>query len=125
MEPQGELSSDETPRSGWQFLGQIELSADLNADTIHTWLVELLTPLNLHSGLVNQLLNSAQDAAIRALHSNTGMSFEHIHLSVFVPSEFTALGRIWGFFRIEKIDGTESIEDRPNHAVEFYLYQEE
>lgn len=124
MEPQGESSPDEASRSGWQLLGQMELSIGLHAGTIHSWLVELLTPLNLHPDFVNQLLNSAQDAAMRALHPGTGVSFEHIHISIFAPGEITAHGGLWGFFRIEKIDSTELNKDHPDHAVEFYLYLE-
>ena len=124
MEPQDESSSEKAGRSDWQLLGQLELSTDLTAGMIHTWFMELLAPLHLHPDFVNQLLNSVQDAAMRTLHPGIGVSFEHPHLSVFVPIELVAQGGVWGFFRIEKIDSTELNKDQPNHAVEFYLYRE-
>jgi hypothetical protein len=109
---------------GWQLLGETELSAGSNTDTIGTWLVELLTPLNLQADFVNQVLNSAQDAALRALQSNTGTSFERLHFSVFSPNELAAHSNTWGFFRIEKIDGPDPNKERADHVVEFYLYLE-
>jgi hypothetical protein len=111
-------------RPGWQLLGETELRAGSNAHTIGTWLVEQLTPLNLQPEFVKQLWNSAQEVTMRALDSNTSMDFEHVHVSVFAPSELTTHGNIWGFFRIEKIDSTEPNKHHPEHAVEFYLYLE-
>lgn len=81
-------------------------------------------PLNLQPDFLKQLLNSAQDATSRALHTDSGTSFEHIHISVFAPGEHTAHGTTWGFFRIDKIDSTELNHEHPDHAVEFYLYLE-
>ena len=113
-----------TSRPSWQLLGKLELSAVSSSDTIGTWLKELVIRLNLQPDFTQQLLKSAQDAALRALHANSNPSFEHVHLSVFMPSESTVHSNAWGFFRIEKIDGTESNNDRPDHTVEFYLYLE-
>ena len=110
--------------AGWQLLGEIELPVSPHGDTIHTWLVELLAPLNLQDDFLKQLLSSAQDATLRALHSNNGALFEHIHLYVFKPSEDGLQRNTWGFFRIEKIDSEEQNNDHPDYAVEFYLYLE-
>jgi hypothetical protein len=111
-------------RPGWQLLGETQLLADATADTINTWMVEILGPLNLQPDFVKQLLHSAQDVTMRALHSNTSMGFEHIHLWIFAPSDVNRNGNSWGFFRIEKIDITEPNQDHPAHTVEFYLYLE-
>jgi hypothetical protein len=111
-------------RPGWQLLGETQLPADTTAETIGNWLVERVTPLNLQPEFVRQLMNSAQEVTMRALHSSTSMDFEHVHLCVFAPNEVTRHGNPWGFFRIEKIDSTESNQDHPDHAVEFYLYLE-
>lgn len=113
-----------TPRPGWQLLGKLELSAVSTSDTISTWLKELVIPLNLQSDFTQQLLNSAQDATLRALDPNSTPSFEHVHISVFTPNRSMVHNNAWGFFRIEKIDGTESNNDHPDHTVEFYLYLE-
>ena len=110
--------------AAWQLLGDFDLTQDPQVDTIRAWLEELLTPLNLQDELAHQLLGSAQDAKIRALNSNNGTSFEHIHLSVFAPKERDAQCNTWGFFRIEKIDSTEQGEDHPEYIVEFYIYLE-
>ena len=105
-------------------LGEFELPIGPHADTIHSWLVELLTPLHLNEDFLTQLLGSAQDATLRASHSNNGTSFEHIHLSVFAPNERDPQRSTWGFFRIEKIDSVEENKDHPEYVVEFYLYLE-
>jgi hypothetical protein len=124
MKSQDESSSDETGRSGWQLLGQIDLSTGSDTGRIHTWLVELLTPLNLHLDFVNQLLNSARDAIARALHWNAEFPLEHLHLSMFAPNERNSQRKTWGFFRIEKIDSGEPNKDHLDYVVEFYLYLE-
>ena len=105
-------------------LGEFELPVGPHADTIRAWLVELLTPLHLNDDFLTQLLGSAQDATLRASHSNNGTSFEHIHLSVFAPNERDPQRSTWGFFRIEKIDSVEENKDHPEYVVEFYLYLE-
>ena len=111
-------------RPGWQLLGETQLLAGATVDTINTWLVEILGPLNLQPDFVKQLLHSTQDVSMRALHSNTSMDFEHVHLCIFAPIDLKRNGNTWGFFRIEKIDSKEPNQDHPDHAVEFYLYLE-
>ena len=116
------ISSSHNTGATWQLLGEFDLTNRPPADTIRAWLEELLTPLNLHDELANQLLGSAQDATIRALNSYNETSFEHIHLSVFVPKERDWQRNNWGFFRVEKIGSAEQNEDHPEYVVEFYLY---
>ena len=60
-----------------------------------------------------------QEAAARAISSDTSKEFEHLHLLIFARLENTAQGQAWGFFRIEKL-GT-AVND---HSIEFYLYRE-
>ena len=111
-------------RPGWQLLGETQLPSTATADTISTWLRATLDPLNLQPDFVKQLLHSAQDVCMRALHSATSMNFQHVHLCIFATSDVNRNGNSWGFFRIEKIDNTEPNQDHPDHAVEFYLYLE-
>lgn len=110
---------------GWRLFGELELPAASGANaTIQVWLVDMLASLHLRADFVERLLNSALEAAVRILQSNTGSSIGHIHLSIFAPNEIASPGSTWGFFRIEKIDSTDLGKDHPDHAVEFYLYPE-
>lgn len=110
---------------GWRLLGELELPAASSANTtIQVWLVDMLAPIHLRADFVERLLNSAQEAALRILQSNTGSSIGHIHLSIFAPNVIASHGSTWGFFRIEKIDSMDVSKDHPDHAVEFYLYLE-
>jgi len=114
-----------SPTPAWQILGELELPAGPSVeDALTSWLTALLLPLSLQSDLLNKIISSAQEAVVRAIHSDIWTSFGHIHLSVFVPYEFTLYGNTWGFFRIEKIDSPGSNNNHPNHVVELYLYQE-
>lgn len=108
---------------GWQLLGEIVFLNRSGAGTIRTWFSQLLNPLNLQSDFTIQLLNSAQDAMMRALHSNPKEPFGNVHFSVFVLDGHT-LADAWGFFRIEKLDSVEPDKEHLEHAVEFYLYVE-
>lgn len=111
-------------KPGWQLLGETQLLADATADTINTWLAQILGPLNLQPDFVKQLLLSVEGVSLRAIHSNTSLEFEHVHLCVFAPIDVKRNGNTWGFFRIEKIDSMEPNQDEPDHTVEFYLYLE-
>jgi hypothetical protein len=118
-------SLPQTSRADWQLLGEIQLPARSNHDdTMYTWLIEILSPLQLHMTLLNKILQSAKETAARVMHSETTMKFEHIHLLVFVPVDHTSQGQTWGFFRVEKVESAKPHKDLPDHAVEFYLYLE-
>ena len=111
------------PSAGWQILGELELPAGASVeDALHAWLTEALHPLNLQADLLNKIIASAQDAVARAIHAEIMHKFEHIHLTVFVPSERQEKQQAWGFFRLEKIEDTKDKLIGGNHAVEFYLY---
>ena len=117
--------SDPASTSSWQMLGELVLPVGTDPnELIFAWLTELLAPLGLHENFVNRVLKSAQNYVGRALSPNAGVPFGHIHLAIFGPNEQTSKGQTWGFFRIEKIDSAEPSVVHPDHAVEFYLYQE-
>ena len=106
------------PIEHWNMLGEIELPAGSNANmSIGSWLTELLAPLSLNEHVLHKVLRSAEEYVGRALAQKVYRGFDHIHLSIFAPHEPTSTANTWGFFRIEKIDGTD-------HTVEFYMYVE-
>jgi hypothetical protein len=113
------------PGAGWRLLGELELPAGASVeDALHAWLTVILLPLNLQAELVNKIIASAQDAIARVIHADTMLKFEHIHLTVFVPSTREGKEQAWGFFRLEKIEDTKEEPAGGDHAVEFYLYGE-
>lgn len=120
-----ETNSGTLPRTGWQILGELELTVASNAEqSIRAWLTELLVPLHLHESFLNKLFASAHEYSIRALHSTMESGHGHIHLAILVQQEHASNGRSWGFFRIEKIDSSEENLSHPDRVVEFYLYVE-
>jgi hypothetical protein len=117
--------SDFASTSSWQMLGELILLGDSSPnELISAWLTELLAPLDLHEKFMDRVLNSIQNYTGRALSPKAGIPCGHIHLSIFGPNKRTSSGQTWGFFRIEKIDSAEPSMAHPDHAVEFYLYQE-
>ena len=118
-----ESSRPKSMGTDWQRLGDIELPVGSPPDgALYTWLTELLAPLSLHAEFLNQVLRSAQDSMARALQPNGEIKFGHVHLSILKPQAVE--GKTWGFFRIEKIEGTEQHKQQPDHTVEVYLYVE-
>jgi len=118
-------SHSSRPDTDWQVLGELELSTGLNADKkIRGWLTDLLTPLRLHDSLLNKVLTSAQEYALRALQSSAETGHGHVHLIILTSYRSTSVTTTWGFFRIEKIDSTGQDQLHPDHILEFYLYTE-
>jgi hypothetical protein len=119
-------SLDHLSETGWRILGELELPIGAEADgLVSAWLAEILNPLGLHTDFLNKVLKSAQDSAEHAMQAeNRQLEFEHLHLLVFIPRNHIEEGQTWGFFRIEKIESATSENNDPNHALEFYLYQE-
>lgn len=114
------------PETDWQLLDELNLPVGSYMDdkiNINLWLTEILSPLELHIDFLNRVWNSAQDAIARAMQVESMTEFEHIHLLVFARADRIPKRQIWGFFRIEKIEGTKQGENPPGLAVEFYLYQ--
>jgi hypothetical protein len=120
-----DTSLPQISETGWQLLGELQLPVGSNNDdTIHTWLTEILGPLQLQITLLHQVLQSAKETAARVVHFETATKFAHVHFLVFAPVNYTSKGQTWGFFRIEKVEFAKSFKDLPDHAVEFYLYLE-
>jgi hypothetical protein len=76
----------------------------------------------LQAELLNKIIASAQDAVTRAVHAEILLKFEHIHLTIFVPTKRKEKEQAWGFFRLDKIEDTKEKQTGGGHAVEFYLY---
>ena len=118
-------SPNNFPGTDWQLLDELELSVGSSIDDkidINVWLMEILSPLELHIDFFKRVLNSAQDAIARAMHILPKTEPTYIHLLIFVPAERTSNRQMWGFFRIEKI-GDSSVAGNPsNHSIELYLY---
>ena len=112
-------------RTSWQILGELVLAVGLEADDVlRPWLSEILDPLRLHGDFQRKVLSSVEESTARAMQPNDGMTFGHVHLSIFVPDPPWRKSRTWGFFLIERIDGLQQEENHPGHAVEVYLYLE-
>lgn len=121
-----EPNSRDLAGTGWQILGQLELTLNLNVEyQVQDWLTALLLPLLLHESFMNKVLRSAQEYSLRALHSNIDAVNGHVHLVILVQKDLTMRSDTWGFFRIEKIDNAEQNPLHPDHTVEFYLYLEQ
>lgn len=119
------MEQSNTSRPGWRLLGELELPVGGDPeDALHAWLVEILHPPSLQAELLDKIIASAQDAFARAVHAETTSSFEHIHLTVFIPSEREERKQAWGFFRLEKIEDMQGDQTDGDHAIEFYLYGE-
>lgn len=109
-------------RSGWQMLGEMEIPVDVGVNTvIHTWMTDVLGPLQLRADFVNKISTSAQEAAARALQIDNLSKVGHIHLIAFVPAEINLKAGTWGFFRIEKLESAAN-DTSPDHTIELYLY---
>ena len=113
------------PKTGWQTLGELELSVGAGVnDILPAWLTEILYPLDLPMDFLQRVLNSLQDSTSRALQSSTNVTLGHIHLSVFVPNNLISKGKNWGFFNIERIENRGDEVVAQGHSIEFYLYME-
>ena len=112
-------------RTSWQILGELVLAVGFEEDgVLRTWLSEILDPLRLHGDFQRKVLNSVEESTARAMQPNAGMTFGHVHLSIFVPDPPWRKSRTWGFFLIERMAGLQQQEHHPGHAVEVYLYLE-
>ena len=109
-----------------QILGELELPVGLDVErVVHLWLMKTLSPLDLHADFRDRILKSAQDSVVRAMGPDgVAVDSGHIHLLVFGPREIQLDGKTWGFFRIDKLEGTGKNKNTPSHSIEFYLYIE-
>jgi len=119
-------SFDEHSVSGWQLLGELKLSNDLDVEiTVHEWLLEIINPLDLNVDFFNKLTLSMQGVAMSLLKSGLEtQEFDHIHLLVFAQRKQKKKPHSWGFFRIKKLESLIKKKGLPDRVVEFYLYPE-
>ena len=115
---------DHLPRHGWQILGEMQLQDNANSnDIIEHWLTSILAPFHLPNDFVAKIRTSIEDAVVRILSPDTaGRNFEYLEIVVLGPSEQTAKGNTWGFFRLERVSTDSQIESAKGHCVEYYLY---
>lgn len=117
--------SHNIPHTDWQMLGELKPPVGSSIeDVIHAWLSEVLDPLALDAHFLDQILQSAQDAAGRALRSERAAEFRHLHFLVKVPKHSVSNGQTWGFFQMEKMGDSTEGGNSHDHAIEFYLYLE-
>jgi hypothetical protein len=120
---QADRSHPRAMGTGWEVLGEIELTASSDATyTVSQWLARVCSPLQLQAPFVSRILSSAQESITRTMQAEPVRKFEHVHLLVFAPSERAAEARTWGFFRIEKAEDSLEAGRNPDHAIAFYLY---
>ena len=112
------------PRNDWQILGKIKFLENSNANgNIDRWLTGLLSTFSLPDDLVGKIRTSIEQAVVRILSPDTAeRNFEYLEIVVLGPSEQTAKGHTWGFFRLERASTDSQIESAKGHCVEYYLY---
>ncbi len=114
-----------TPFPAWHMLGELVLPIVKSTDqAVHTWLVEVLMPLNLSSEFMGRVLGSAQESVGNTINPNSESALSHIHISILVPRGHIPSRKSWGFFHIERIEAGVDSSDEIHHAIEFYLYVE-
>ena len=106
-------------------LGEFELPFGTDVQNIiNSRLTEILLPIKLQADFLNRILKSAQ-AAVRARESGVAaLETGHIHLVVFTARSYAKDAKTWGFFRIEKFEHGQEVQDPASHSIEFYLYIE-
>ena len=118
-------TSHNIPHTDWQVLGELELPVGSSSeDAIYDWLMNVLNPLALQAHFLNQILQSARDAAGRAMRSERAAEFRHVHFSVHAPRQPASNGKTWGFFQIEKMRNNPDGENLYDQAIQYYLYIE-
>ena len=128
MQRQPDQTDQPTPRvsgTDWHVLGEFELPFGMDVHSIiHVWLSDILTPLDLDVNFLNKVSKSAEEAAVRAIQTETVMKYQHTHLLIYISADRPSNGGTWGFFRIMKVETTAENEDPRDHSIEFYLYLE-
>ena len=118
-------SDNHIPGPGWHLLGLLDLtSGQSSTDAIGTWLVEILSPLQLDEDFLNRVLGSASEAALNAIKAGGTEKSLTTRLKIFAPSKYVSTGQMWGFFRIENIGSGKHSDNSPQPTIEFFLYIE-
>jgi len=117
-------SHNQLPRTDWQILGELQLRVGSNPNgIINQWLTKVLGPFSLPDDLVNKILRSMEDAAVRILSPDIAeRKFEYLDIVVLAPAGLASKGQTWGFFRVERTSADTKIENANGHCVEYYLY---
>ena len=112
------------PRNDWQILGTLQLRDHANASsTVDHWLTSALTTFSLPDDLVGKIRTSIGDAVVRILSfASAERNFEYLEIVVLGPTEQTAKGHTWGFFRLERASTDALNTNAKGHCVEYYLY---
>jgi hypothetical protein len=110
---------------GWHLLSQLDLPVGINInDTLRSWLLEVVNPLNLPIEFLNRLSISIQDSISRALECDPGTKIGRTQISVFMPHDLASNGKNWGYFHTEKNGGRETDGTIFDHRMDIYLYVE-
>jgi hypothetical protein len=119
---ENQTSQNPSLNTGWRMLAEriLTIQAD-GVDAFREWLDDVLRSLDLSADFREKILRSALEAAGRAKAAGDG---NPVHLSLFVPAEYSRQAQSWGFFRVEMIENAEEEPVTRKHAVEFYLYRE-
>ena len=118
-------TSHNIPHTDWQMLGELKLPVGSSSeDAIYDWLLNVLNPLALQAHFLSQILQSARDAAGRAMRSEQAPELRHLHFLVHAPKYQASDGQTWGFFQIEKLGESTESGNSHDHTIEFYLYRE-
>jgi hypothetical protein len=81
-------SSHRVSNSGWQLLGELDLTINPDVDLkVGRWLAVILSPLDLRAAFMNKILKSAQQAAACTRQVETMMQFQQFKLLVFAPAD--------------------------------------
>jgi hypothetical protein len=111
-------------KAGWQLMGEQVLPIGTGLqDVLVDWLLRLLRPYHLHKDFQDKLINSANEAVLRAALADSVEQTGHLHALVYIRNAASTV-QTWGFFRIEKIEEPKDGQDTPGHAIDFYLYPE-
>lgn len=118
-------SHSHNPDTDWQNLGELELPLGaLARSMLDTWLLDVLTPLHLNAEFLNKILLSAEEIAMRAMHADMLIPYQHTRLLIFIPSNRPLNEQTWGFFRIEKVELVEEHVNFIHNTIEIYLFPE-
>lgn len=120
-----DLPHKNTSDTGWQLLGELDLSVTPHDElTINALLTDLLKPLDLSTDFMNRVVTSVQDSILRIMQPSSALPCGRIHLSFYAPNERIRERKTWGFFHIERIENRAESLNANDHAIDFYLYVE-
>lgn len=118
-------SDNRIPGPGWHLLGSLDLTSEQSStEAIGTWLVDILSPLQLDEDFLKRVLESAGEAALNGIKAGGEEKSRYARLKIFAPSKYVSTRQMWGFFRIENIGSGKHSDNSPQPTIEFFLYIE-